>query len=192
MKFKYFYKNIEKISFLDYKIDHKHHLNLLNELNYINHFSNKFNLDIVISGSWASILHTNKIYRTIPDIDFCADINNIKLWLNILSDRYEFFYPQMYGSLNFLKSQIKNDFPVPFFNKRNKKIKIDIIFTDLNLIKNKIFRKKFKSFYLKYVVLHKKFDRMNLIYNRQKDIDDINFYSQFIKNENLLRNTKLE
>lgn len=177
MKFNDLYKNIKNIKYLDYEIDENHNFELFNEVKLIAEKAKKYNLNIIFSGSWGCIFHHSKLFRTIKDIDFYVEVKDKEIWFEILNNEYEFLYPKEVPPSEFFKSQITQDCPVPFQNKKNSKLKIDIIFYEnFEKIKKerKMFSKTFEDFNINYFYLHK-LDYKH-IYNRKKDIDDINFY----------------
>ena len=192
MKFDNFFSTIDNIKYLNYKIDKNHNYELFNEIKFICNCAKKHKLDIIFGGAWGTIFYCPKLYRTIKDIDVCFREKDTYTWFNLLNDRYKYIYPKDVNPKNFFKNQYENERPVPFENINNSSLRLDIVFTDFKKIKNKIFIKSFEEFDVHYIALHKKFYNMNLIYNRQKDKDDIDFYSQFIKYEKILSNSVLE
>jgi hypothetical protein len=196
MTFKNFYQQIEYIEYLNYEINKQHNLELFNEIEFIVKNSKKYNLNIIFGGAWGNIFHCLKSFRTIKDIDFHVEAKDAKIWFDILDERYEYLYPDTTTPYEFFKNQLDTQHPVPFQNKKNPKLKIDIIFKQSELFKkigteHKIFTKSFEEFDIKYIVLFKLF-KFTKVYNRQKDLDDIKFYQQFIKYEDLLPSPILE
>lgn len=179
MTYKYFIKNIQNIKYLDYEIDKNHNLKLFNEVKFFIKNAQKYNLDIILAGACGNVFHFSKLFRTIKDIDLYVEKKEIETWLNIVHTRYEYLYPEEFKPLDFLKNQLKQEQPIPFRNKKNPKLKVDFIFKNFDLIQDQIFIKKFKEFNIKYSYLYKLHYKNR--YNRQKDIDDINFYLPFIK-----------
>ena len=195
MEFDNLYKDIKYIEYSDYEIDHNHNVNILNELKYVMSCAHENNLDVIVTGAISCVIHTSKIFRTISDIDIIVSKKDIKQWFKLLSDRYDYLYHRDLKPLHFLKNIIELEEAIKFRNKKNPKILIEVAFRDKKSFqrlssKYKIFEKEFKEFNIKYIILQKLFPLINhsINYTRKKDKDDINFYLQFIKYEELLPN----
>lgn len=177
MEFKNFYKNIENIKYLNYEIDKNHNFELFKEICFIAESAKRNNLNIILSGAWGNIIHCNKLFRTVKDIDFVIETKHAKTWLSILDKKYDLMCPKNMQPFNFIAHQKNNQFPIPFQNKKNSKLKIDMVFNsrfEETLNKHQIFLKTFEEFNINYFFMHKISYRH--IYNRKKDMDDINFY----------------
>jgi len=187
MEFQYYYYNFEKIKFLNFEIDDEHNLKLFQEIEKITELAAKHKLNILFTGSWGNAFCTNKIYRTLKDIDFCADKQDYKLWYDILKiNNYNFIFDKIFKIKNYVKHQIsRGDQPVSFVNSHNKKLNIEIFFKDFKKIKQTIFVKKIGKYNIKYIAFHKIFVEENLNYRRKKDENDINFYSQYVNFEEM-------
>jgi hypothetical protein len=157
--------------FKDYEIDVNHNNKIFSIFDECIEILLENNIDFLVTGSLALFLHTQKIYRTIGDIDFVIKnplnmdqiylmskhnfiLNNNKIGINILykkNNRVEFhFLPLKYNSL------INN----------SKKINFNNLNISLVSIKDIFLCKKLQNI---------KYDNI-----KQKDIDDIEFYSRYI------------
>ena len=195
MEFDNLHKDIKYIEYSNYEIDNNHNVNILNELKYVMSCAHENNLDVIVTGAISCVIHTSKIFRTISDIDIIVSKKDIKQWFQLLSDRYECLYDRDLKPLHFLKNIIELEEVIKFRNKENHNIIIEVAFRDKRSFqrlssKYKIFEKEFKEFNIKYIILQKLFPLINhsINYTRKKDKDDINFYLQFIKYEELLPN----
>jgi hypothetical protein len=190
MYFDNFYEKIEEIPFLGYEVDKIHNYELFNELKYVLTFAKENKLGVIVGGSWGSILHCSKLYRTVKDIDLHFKEEDMYLWFDYLKDKYNFIYPPNMEAENFIKNQLNSQHPLPFQNIKKPSLKLDIIFKNVNLfnkigVNHRIFTKSFEDFNIKYVVLFKSRE-FTKIYDRQVDKDDIEFFSKYIKHEELL------
>lgn len=190
MDIKNYYKTIKKIKYLNYTIDSEFNILLLEELNHINDFAKKENLYFSVIGTLGCIFHTNKIYRTLNDIDLLIEKADFKKWLNFLNKDYNFKYTSenlFFKSVSqFVKEQISNNGGISFVKRLNPKIQIELFFTDnINIHKDKFFNKIIGNAYIKYRLPYKyRPFKKDHFYNRQKDIDDIKFYSKYFKYPN--------
>ena len=190
MNFDNYCESIEYVPYLNYKVDRIHNLEIFNEVKYIADCAKKYKLDMILGGSCGTILHCQKFYRNIKDIDVHCQEQDAFTWLDFLENRYEVIYPPFVQPKDFLKNQLNSQHPIPFQNINNPKLKLDIIFKNINLfheigVDHKIFTKPFQEFDIKYIVLFKLF-KFAKVYNRQTDKDDIEFYSKYVKYESLL------
>jgi hypothetical protein len=174
-----FYKNIDKISYKDYIIDHDFNLNLLFLLNEICVLAQKNNLDFKLTGAWAFVFQTNKIYRTISDIDLIVFKKDFKSWIKALDKDYGVLYED--EPIDFFKKTLKNDSKIfRFKHKKDENKTIDMIIAD------KISNSKYEEIILfgnqikyrlpyKFLKPHKGFE-----YGRDIDTDDVEFYSRYV------------
>jgi len=163
--------NLELFQFKDYEIDHKKNNEIFLILQECCEILLTNNIDFLVTGSWALFLHTQKIYRTIGDIDFVIKnplnmnqiylmskynfiLNNNKIGINILykkNNRVEFhFMPLKYNSL------INNSKKINFNN------------LNINLVS------------IKDIFLCKKLQNIKYDNIKQKDIDDLEYYSKYV------------
>jgi hypothetical protein len=178
----YYNDNVKKIKYKNYEIDDTHHLQSLNNLTYLLDKSNKYNLDLKITGAWAFVFKTDKIYRTINDMDFIILKKDFHTWLKILSDEFLFCYPSNEKVDNFVSSSFKKQCTI----FRLKHVQEQIPFNFIDFILTKEFTQKLYSiktienytinYRFPYKFLYPKNSYFN--YKRVKDIDDNSFYSE--------------
>jgi hypothetical protein len=186
MSFENFYKNIEKIKYLDYEIDDNFNLLILNKFKYFLDLSLEYKLNLSVLGTIACIFHTNKLYRTIGDIDLILDYQDLKKWMKIFNqENYQLSYygnPLEFNAKKIMKDLINAEKP-QFTLKKNisDNINIDAIFP--RTFKEKYFFKKIGNYKISYRLPKKYIDISNseFFYNRKKDFDDINFYGKFFE-----------
>jgi hypothetical protein len=178
MNFEDYYTTIEKIKFLDYEIDDSFNLSLFNELQSILHLSLKHRLGLSVTGTIACLFHTNKMFRTISDIDLIAEYKDIKTWIKIISKDYNLEY--LIDPIKYIKYQIGREGGISFKNINNN-LKIDFIFN--KKLEDKFYLKKISSFEINYRLPYKYKRIQNNIhfYNRKKDLDDIRFYDKYFE-----------
>jgi len=187
MNVKKYYNKIEKINHKNYTINHEFNILLLQELECISNFTKKENLYFSIIGTLGCIFHTNKIYRTLNDIDILIEKTDFKKWLDYLSKNYNFKYTStnlLFKSVSqFIQEQVSKNGGIPFVKRSNTKIQLELFFVDnFNIHKDKFFNKVIEKSYIKYRIPYKyrPFEKVHF-YDRQKDNDDIQFYSQYLK-----------
>jgi hypothetical protein len=180
------YNNIEKISYKNYLIDHNFNLNLLFLLNDICILAQENNLDFKLTGAWAFVFKTNKIYRSINDIDLLILRKDFKSWIRALDRDYGLLYedhPQ-----EFVKKTLQNNSPIFRFKHKNDENKtIDIfILNEFSILPNKFSYSKYEEislsgFNIKYRLPYKFLKpKEGYEYGRDIDSDDVSFYLQLI------------
>jgi hypothetical protein len=185
MNLENFYSSLTKIKYKDYTIDDQFNLKLLKELDIVTTLFIENNIEYYITGAFSLIFYTGKIYRTIKDVDILVNLKDIKQLFSILDENYSYYpYPKTNTLANFFKSKILKEDPFRFKNKNDLSIKLEIFFDKKPIFsgRNKVFSKKINNNELKYLIPNKFFDESypSSRYSRQKDIDDIVFYSRFL------------
>jgi hypothetical protein len=194
---------IKKINFKDYKIDDNHHIQIFNTLEEICKLSLNKNLNFILTGGLGFLFATNKIFRTIQDVDFVVSKKDCIKWIKELyKNEFAIIYPtNLDRFFNEWYPDTKKEFiySTPsalnhinwLLNKEGKvstKFKyipndclIEMIIGDYS--RDIIYEKKIEKYNIKYRLPYK-FLRRNILhrhnYMRQKDVDDIEFYSKFI------------
>jgi hypothetical protein len=180
----YYINNVEKVKYKDYEINNEKNLLLFDNLNQIQELSQKLKMYYVISGSWALVLHTDTIYRTIQDIDIIIDIKNLQKWMTSLIDIYDFYY--IGNPVEFFEYCINNYRLLPFIHKQNKmKLEISVVNDKhpWNKYQNFFYTKKINSNLYTYSLPLKTQKAEGFFYNRPRDIDDLDFYLPLINNK---------
>jgi hypothetical protein len=169
-------ETIKKIQYKDYKIDEQHHLLLFESLTKLSYLALRNNLTYYVTGSWALLFHTNKIYRTISDIDIIVEIEDLKNWLTVLQHEYDYIY--LDDPKEFFEYCINNKKLLTFLHKKDKsKLEISVFFPEY---RRSIYKKKIENMLFYYVLpLKLKLDK-DFFYERPRDLDDIDFYSDLI------------
>lgn len=186
MKFDDFYSSLEKIPFLDYEIDDTHNLDILSEFKFILTLAKEHNLQIGVTGSISCLFYTNKIYRSINDLDFIVEYKDIKKWLLLLKERYNYFkwlYDEKHSNENIQKKFFKKEhLQLTLENKLNKNLKIEFFVQNFKLYTQclKFLERRFNEFNISYHI-PLKFIKKEYFYNRQKDYDDISFYEKYFE-----------
>lgn len=172
-------QNLQKIQYKDYKIYNEYNFLLLNSLKEIHELSIKNNLNFIVTGSFALLFHTNKIYRTIGDVDIIVHINELSKWLQLLKNYYDFLF---IGEVKeFFQYCLKNKMLLPFKNKQNNiKLEISTFYPTKNIYDIQIDNLNFKYFLPLKLKKEKDF-----FYDRERDRDDIDFYSKLILNSDI-------
>jgi hypothetical protein len=174
-----FYKNIEKISYKNYLIDHDFNLNLLFLLKDICTLAQKNNLDFKLTGAWAFVFKTNKIYRSISDIDLIILKKDFKSWVRALDQDYGLLYedhPQ-----EFVKKTLQNNPPIfRFKHKKDENKTIDVIVTN-EFSYSKYEEISLSGFKIQYRLPYKFLKpKEGFEYGRDIDSDDVEFYKKVI------------
>jgi hypothetical protein len=179
LEIKKFYEDIEKVKYKDYVIDNDLNLNLLYLLKHICILSQKYNLDFKLTGAWAFVFQTGKIYRTISDIDLIILRKDFKDWVRALNNNYGLLYED--EPTAFVRKILQNNPPIFSFRDKKDKNKImDIIVTN-QFSYSKYEEVSFDKFNIKYRLPYKFLKPKNgFEYGRDIDSDDVEFYSKFI------------
>ena len=177
-----FYSQIEKADYKNdyYQIDHRYNLVHIETLQYICDLSKEHQFDFRLTGAWAFVLETNKIYRTINDIDIIIPKKDFKLFLELIDKDFTYFYDEDPKSF-FIKALARKSKMFRFKDKKDLEKTIDVILTDQptdHLYKNKVIGNYNIKYRLPYKFLKREDEYFN--YGRGIDSDDENFYSQYI------------
>ena len=179
LEIKYFYKNVKKIKYKNYVIDNNFNLNLLFLLKDICILSQEYNLDFKLTGAWAFVFKTNRIYRTISDIDLIILRKDFKNWVRALDRNYGLLYED--NPKEFVKKTLQNNPPIFRFRHKDDENKtIDIIVTNQFSYTGYEEISLF-GFNIKYRLPYKFLKpKEGYEYGRDIDSDDVDFYSKFI------------
>jgi hypothetical protein len=179
-----FYRNLEKVSFKNYIIDDNKNLNLLFVLYQLHEKLSAHDLDFKITGVWALILESKKIYRTVNDLDIIILQKNFKKYLEVLKNDFLFLSDPNLDPKEFLIKSL-NKKTTKLFRFRNIEYQniLDLILTQN--IDNRLTKvSNISNFKIKYR-LPLKFlmpSNSDYFYKRNIDSDDNEFYSRYIKN----------
>jgi hypothetical protein len=178
----HYFNNITKTKYKDYEIDDTKTSSIFNELFEICDFFEHCKLEYTITGSCATILHTNTIYRTIGDIDIIIDLINLEKCIKALSKKgYNLLSIGKNPILSF-KINLTYNHPIVFYNSQ-KQIKLEILVVYNNhewYVHKKTLCKKInnKKYYYSLPLKFKKLEKF--FYNRVRDFDDLDFYLPLI------------
>jgi hypothetical protein len=186
LEIKNFYKNVNKIKYKDYVIDNNFNLNLLFLLKDICILSQEYNLDFKLTGAWAFVFKTNRIYRTISDIDLIILRKDFKNWIRALDRNYGLLYED--NPKEFVKKTLQNNPPIFRFKHKNDENKtIDIIIrNEFSILPNKFSYSEYEEISLfGFKIIYRlpyKFLKPNqgFEYGRDIDSDDVEFYKKVI------------
>jgi hypothetical protein len=179
LEIKNFYENVKKIKYKDYIIDGDFNINLLFLLKDICILSEEYNLDFKLTGAWAFVFKTNRIYRTISDIDLIILRKDFKNWIRALDKNYGLLYED--NPREFVKKTLQNNPPIFRFKHKDDENKtIDIIVTN-QFSYSKYEEISLFGFNIKYRLPYKFLKpKEGYEYGRDIDSDDVDFYSKFI------------
>lgn len=185
MNFENFYKNVEKIKYLNYEIDDSWNLFILSKFQHFLDLSLKYKLNLSVTGTIACIFHTNKLFRTIGDIDLILDYQDFQNWIEIFNqENYKLLCynvnPEKFDMIKFIKDSINQKKPLTLKNYDNNST-VDLIFD--KSVEDKFFFKTINNYKIIYRLAYKYRNIKNnkYLYNRKKDFDDIDFYYKFFK-----------
>lgn len=174
------FNKVQKIKLDSYTIDDAININALKAFDKILIKSKYANLDFVVTGGLGSLLFYNKLYRDLKDIDILIDTRQIKEWMAVLKDDYDFCYT--YSSFNPNPAARLVDFinreanSIVLFD-REFSTKIEFIQVPLNY--EHFFTVEKNGFILKiknpYLINIKKQE-----FKRKKDRDDWIFFTQHL------------
>jgi hypothetical protein len=165
-------ENLEICKFKDYE-----DINLINLKNIFNLFDEclnileENNIEYIVTGSFALILISNKIYRNIKDIDFLV--------------REPFFQKEMSLFLNKNFFHVSTTFKCTVFEKKQTRIEFH---TPVMLIDDVLVQNSKKISYKNYLIdcssMENNFFSKQTLYDpkapsRKKDYDDMEFYKGY-------------
>ena len=178
----YYLTEVKEFKYKNYYINKNHNLLIFNNLFEIDSIARNFNLKYFTTGSCALILDTDIIYRDIQDIDIVIHRKTLRAWVQALKNTYDYYY--LGDPLEFFKYCLNNKRLLPFAHKKNG-LKLELAVVDDDYFLNIEIRKKFILTNIYEYILPLKMQKIKeYSYQRQRDEDDINFYSRHI-NKNI-------
>jgi hypothetical protein len=175
----YYLHKIQKIKYKNYEIDDIKNLFIFDNLFEIQKLSNLSGLDYIATGSCAIVLHSNKIYRSLNDLDLVINIKDLYQWINIINKIYNFNF--IGEPVEYFEYCLNEDRLLSFSHKKNK-MNLDICVVSDNHPWNpkKILNKEINDYKYNYCLPLKMKKTNKSFYNRDIDSDDMDFYSEFL------------
>jgi hypothetical protein len=174
----YYLTQVKESKYKNYEIDKGYNFRILSNLYEIDKIAYENNLNYFITGSCALVLSSDEIYRTIQDIDIVVHINELPLWIEALKNVYDYYY--LSDPLEFFKYCLDNDRLLPFIHKENK-LKLEIAPVNDNYMFNTpIYEKQIYHNTYRLILPLKMKKNEKYFYGRERDKDDIDFYSSLV------------
>lgn len=181
------YENVEKINFFSKEINDEVNLRILKAFEKFYYKAIDYNLNFLITGGIGSLIIYNKIYRTLVDVDILINTNELKKWLELFKNEYNFCFEDRYikypqGRLfHFLNKKIDS---LVFFDTEYE-VKIEVMNSELS---NSL---DYYKVYKDNLILNVKCPEItyelkkNFPSHRDKDAEDWDFFEKYLSNVNI-------
>jgi hypothetical protein len=177
------YNKIEKIPYLNSKIDHEFNLRLIKafEKLYFKILDEK--IEFILTGGLGSCLYYKKIYRTLLDIDLLIEDKDLGKWYRVFKEgAYNFCYEDHYKQnpvqrIEDFKNRKINSL---IFLDNEFKVKIEIINSEFSKIMD-FHEIEINTFTLKVIQPFYSY-KNKITFRRKKDLEDWEFFNKFLIN----------